>query len=541
MSTRSKKSPPVAHRPHHVLLASAKHPPPPLRGPYEFTPQLPTGGLSSIVAAVMMEDKNKSLPPPPVNRPEKLTCREFYESKGRNPKLLFVFLMGSSPREDIGLHVPFSLDHVPFVRHKRECKPSSKMMQMEVLRRAAWADVSRMPRPAQWSTEKLQEALVLQYPPKFTEMDKAFLKAACEDLYHQIVQKDTMQHEKRQWKISDDAPRDDDNNDDHNDDEGGWNSFKAVLRMYHTLADLRESFLVRLHQTSGRYALVRDPLIWKKAAMRYNDKRWVPSSIAIARLTGFEQPIALPLNVQDVTEEELIGIAASIRPKLVALVQEWNKSFNPPEMVKVDNITEQYDYAGFPNRLESRPGVEDHVMYLWEFANESQMLGSWMFPIALKKPTQDMLLYLAERDQGLTKERVAEKSKVGQPVDSGGSKVTVPSKKVPRAKAKIHIPVIPGENPMLSQGQNVMLQPGQQAYVQDERLTQDHGNKMMNQELQGERPRQYHRGVQQIDDNHVEPNITNMEKVDVQGMLKPEHFAAAQDIALQHIRMYNAM
>lgn len=523
MSTRSKKAPPVAHRPHHVLISSAK-PPPPLRGTYGFAPQLPTGGLSSIVAAVMMEDKNKKSPL--VTRPERLSCREFYEAKGQNPKILFAFLMGASPKEDFGLQIPFSLDHVPFIRHRRQCKPSSKMMQMEVLRRAAWADLSRMPRPAQWSTEKLQEALVVQYPPKFTEADKTFLRIACEDLYNEILRKDnTPQNDeadtKRQWMTSEDTSRD---------DEGGWNSFKAVLRMYHTLADLRESFLVRLQKTTGRSALVRDPLIWKKAAMRYNDDTWVPSSIAIPKLNGFEQPIALPLNVQEVTEDELVGIAASIRPKLVALVQEWNKSFNPPEMMKVDNITEQYDYAGFPNRLESRPGVEDHVMYLWEFANESKMLGSWMFPIALKKPTQDMLIYLTERDQGLTRERISGKSKIGRLVDSGGSKVTVSSKKVPPDKPRIHVPLIPGENPISFQGQKVTLQAAQ-TYPEDKRLTQDR-DKM---------PSQHQDGVVRVDVNRGEKNLTNMEQVDVQRMLKPEHFAAAQDIALQHIRMYNAM
>ncbi len=47
------------------------------------------------------------------------------------------------------------------------------------------------------------------------------------------------------------------------------------------------------------------------------------SSTAISKFAKcYEQPIALPpLNVQEVTEEELIGIAATtIRPKLVAVV-----------------------------------------------------------------------------------------------------------------------------------------------------------------------------------------------------------------------------
>jgi hypothetical protein len=68
------------------------------------------------------------------------------------------------------------------------------------------------------------------------------------------------------------------------------------------------------------------------------------SSIAVSKLNFFEQPIALPpLNVQEVTEEKLVGIAAStISPKLVAVILATiiKQVVQPARNIQVDKTTE---------------------------------------------------------------------------------------------------------------------------------------------------------------------------------------------------------
>jgi hypothetical protein len=74
-------------------------------------------------------------------------------------------------------------------------------------------------------------------------------------------------------------------------------------------------------------------------------------------------------------------VFGGVKPKLRELVKEWNRSFVPTEMLKENGIIEQWDYAALVNRLGSREDVDSHVMYLWEFANNNQILGSCMITI----------------------------------------------------------------------------------------------------------------------------------------------------------------
>ena len=530
MSNKSKKSPPappVAYLPNHVLIPSVQHPLS-LRGHQLASEATGFGpgfgsGLSSIVAAVMMEQDRK---PSPIMTPEELTCRAFHESKGKSPKVLFAFVTGVNPKEEFGLKIPFSLDHRPFIKHRRECKPTSKIMQQEVLRRASLAGVSRMPRPAQWSTEKLQEALTIRFPAKFTKEEKKFLKTACTDLYKQIIKDEAEQEATEKKRIEMEhalsIP-----------DEGGWNSLKAVLRLYHTLVDLSPGFCARKRDATDSVVLngevmpVRDPFFWKTAASRYNDKTWIPSSIAIPQLQGFELPMKLPLNVRKVKDTELAGIFGSIKPKLTDLVLEWNKSFSPPEMAREGGLCEQWDYAGFTNRLESRDDVGDHLMYLWEFANENKILGSCFFPMMDEEPTEDMLLIMAARDEGFSMDDVAVPDE----------EVEVPVKKKNEVLDK-------GQGEVQSKAQNKAQSksPSKSSskaqHKAPSEVQQKAQSNVQNKEQANIQSKGQNKNKGQSND---QGNDQSNERSKLQNMFKPEHFAASQELALQHMRMYNTM
>lgn len=371
--SKSNKHPALAYLPNHVLIPPVQHPIS-MRG-HQMASEgggFRTGLPSALVAAVLEDSK---LPPRTVPPPAELRCRAFYESKGKNKKVLFAFLVGLDPKETLGLWHEFSLDKPPFSSRRREFKPTAKVMQQEVLRRATLQNIQRMPRPSQWSTEKLVESLSERFHPNLSNEDIAFLKEACEELYSATIQRnDEESHQAEQVK-SQKLPA----------KEGGWKDPKAVLRLYHTLADLRKLFVAR---RKGK-PFIRGKDFWIAAAERYNDATWIPTTDKIPQLEDFEESFPLPLNMKQVTPNELSAFYVAIKPKLRGLVNEWNWSFQPTPLVEdTYGLVEQWDYAALMNRLESREDVENHLMYLWEFANEKKMLGSCMAKIPEEDNTE---------------------------------------------------------------------------------------------------------------------------------------------------------
>ena len=370
---------------------------------------LPTG-LSNIVAAVSMIAKtstgqdsvtntthNTNTSTEEASIPMPLSCRDYYESKGRDPKILFAFLTGvTSPHEYLGLQFPFSLCKPPFRHNRRVYKPTSNILQQEIIRRARiMTGTTLVLRPYRWSTEVLHETLTVTYSPIFTNDDKSFLRATCIQVYQQESSERETRREagkrsvlesKQQSKTARSMTHRQIHHRDlhhHHCGNGGYREFNttALLRLYHTLAHLRNYFLqARVKKAS----IFTCSTFWLAVATQFNDKTWVPMSIPIVQLHGFQRSIALPFNLGETPAQstELAAIFDSIQSKLIKVVGEWNKLFHPPITVIhpfVPGVVEQYDYAGYPNRLESQSGVvEEHVMYLWEFANENEFLGTCM-------------------------------------------------------------------------------------------------------------------------------------------------------------------
>jgi hypothetical protein len=362
MSNR-KQLPPLGFHPNHVLIPPVGHPT--SLHSHQLAREVAGYNISNMIARGLVDDRKPAAAVSNLHR-ETVNCHAFYEAKGRNPKVLFGFLIGVSPKEDLGLKMVFSLDKPPFSNKKREFKPTSKIMQQEVIRRSTLQGVSRMPRPSQWSTEKLHEALSLRFPLKLSLQDTMFLRIACKEVYDEAMKRNREElsaNEERQ-----------DNSIRWTKDEG-WKNPKAMLRLYHMLVNLRESFVSR--NQDGKSSVKK---FWEAAADRYNNAAWVPSSAIIPKLEGFELSTPLLFTGKKVTATELVTIFGGVKPKLRELVEEWNRSFSPTEMLKENGIVEQWDYAALVNRLGLREDVDSHVMYLWEFANNNQILGSCMIP-----------------------------------------------------------------------------------------------------------------------------------------------------------------
>jgi len=252
-------------------------------------------------------------------RPPETHCKEFYESHDKDTKYVFAMMIGVSLKGDLDLNFSrFDAEHPPFSRRRRDFKPTLKVMQDEVIRRATNANVSRLPRPSQWHSEKILDALTNKFPPRLSKEDVAF------------------------------------------------------LRLFHTIVELRSKFLVKKIHTRH----TRESTFWKDAAAKFNDKLWVPRSVVIPSIEAFSQTMDLPfLFAAKLSDNHLGRIFGGIKHQLMTAVTQTNPCSSNP-LWRVDGRVEQWDYEPYKvaAKLDRKPG--ETVVYLWELTNQRKMLGS---------------------------------------------------------------------------------------------------------------------------------------------------------------------
>lgn len=287
-------------------------------------------------------------------------CEEFFKHHDSDTKYLFAMMIGVSARDDLGLDLTyFDAEHLPFSRRRRDFKPTLKVLQDEVVRRAALARIPRMPRPAQWSSEKLVDALTVKFPSKLSTGDIAFLRTECRKKVDAATERnvqDVMLRER----------------------DAGWKSAKSFLRLFHTIAELRHMFLLR--ETAN--GVTRDPSFWISVADKFNDKSWIPISIEIRSLEKFSEKMELPF----LFPENLIGahlsvIFGSVKHKLMDALNKSPLSQQAPLWTENGRVEQwSYEPCDVARKLVPVPG--DDVVYLWELANRYKILGSCLSFVA---------------------------------------------------------------------------------------------------------------------------------------------------------------
>lgn len=329
--------------------------------------------------------------PPPSN---KLSCQDFWEYHGAEVRYVFAMMEGISPKDDLNANVDhFDADQYPFVKFKREVRPTNLVLQEELLRRAVAAKARIMPRPAQWERSKIINALHELFPPKLSKEDKKFLKQQCSGLFKTMTaraneafkdlpkeqsstkQLPTRQPKRQKQKTTPQKKRNAKEEPEETNDED-WESVMTSLRLCHVIHELKDEFAIRRRET-GR--LERGKNFWEVATAKYNDKGFIPKTNTVKGLgKEYETSTELPYSLSEAaTAEDLREEFNDMRERLEALMKPWQKSAKAA--VEQEGIVEKYEYKdSLETRIGSSVADETHVYYLWDLANQNEFLGSFV-------------------------------------------------------------------------------------------------------------------------------------------------------------------
>ena len=174
-------------------------------------------------------------------------------------------------------------------------KPDASTLKLEVTQHwKAYTKSGRQPRPSSWKIDKCIEYL-MENPIPTTEI-------------HDL---DWIESKLKEWKGIQEMVNE---SQQHEDDwilHCTWSTDIPYLHLYHTLIEdniclsLGEAFAMKTReQLDGRNSNLFKSF-YEKAADRFNDASWIPSSLVIPDLhEDFNQSWPLPLNVAPISLEQ---------------------------------------------------------------------------------------------------------------------------------------------------------------------------------------------------------------------------------------------
>ena len=383
--------------------------------------------LSTHDEDTVAQERRKEMAEKDVNEsPFMHGCRDFANYHHDDVKYIFAMMIGASPQKDLGLGVAhFDAERPPFGKHRRTFKPTLRVLQDELIRRATRAKASRIPRPTQWSSDKILSALTTKFPPKFTEDDKAFLQQQCTKVF-------AGNHEEPESATGPAVLE----------REAGWDNTNSHLRLFHVLAELRGKFLVK-QRDPERDGISRHPLFWQEATKRFNEDTWVPASIEINSVEGYDEPKGLPFMFpQKVLDTELTSTFIAIKERLVPIIKAYHQKHGLPVVSDEDGHPESWEFKAADlkkkvlggeespdgadgteegkaneddtdrneDKEEKNDNAEDdknkddggenvkeatvedlqnYELYLWEFANQMKLLGSVLADVSDKLQSEE--------------------------------------------------------------------------------------------------------------------------------------------------------
>lgn len=256
---------------------------------------------------------------PNAKKPSPYLCEPYFNSVmgGKDVRVLFAKSIGvDESKRKFPAHTKAPFCHAK--TYHKEVKPDLGTLQQEIMRRhKAYGFEGREPRPSNWNKEKCVEYLLKNPIPSTKKEETNYL-------YEELLK----------WKDIQEMI-----NQSHMDAEETvvsktWSNDVPFLRLYHCLIDdslrskFARTFSVKTRQElDGRNnrTLYRD--FYDELADKFNDKTWVPSSLAIPDVhEAFAESKPLPLTVGEVTGEQLKKKLTDARYKMVKVISDWERS-----------------------------------------------------------------------------------------------------------------------------------------------------------------------------------------------------------------------